>query len=167
MAVGVLLIILGLVFLAFTQNLFGLQWSDVGDFWPVFPIIGGLFVLVPALAATSSHARGAMVFAGAIPVLVGLFFFSITLGVFSWGDLSFLWPVYPLIVGVAFLAGYAASGFKHTYYLIPGLVVSAVALVLFAMTATGSYDLLGKLWPVFLIIAGLLMLIPRTRRITS
>jgi hypothetical protein len=167
MAGGVLLIILGLVFLAFTQNLFGLQWSDVGDFWPVFPIIGGLIVLLPALAATSSHARGAIVFAGTIPVLVGLFFLSITLGVFSWADHSFLWPVYPLIVGVSFLAGYAVSGFKHNYYLIPGLIVSAVALVFFAMTATGSYDLLGKLWPIFLIVAGLLMLIPRARRMIS
>jgi hypothetical protein len=161
---GALLIVLGLIFLAFTQNLFGLEWSDVGSFWPFFPMLGGLFLIVPALAVRNSSARGSMVFAGSVPFLVGLFFLSITRGFFTWGDHETLWPVHPLIVGVSFLLGYAASGFKHVYFLAPGLIITTVALVFFAITLTASYDVLGTFWPLFLILAGLALLIPTARR---
>ena len=49
-----------------------------------------------------SRRRAGLVIGGTIPLLVGAFFFATTIGILSWEDQGRLWPVYLLIVGVAF-----------------------------------------------------------------
>ena len=98
-------------------------------------------------------------------LLLGTFFFATTTGVLSWSDQGSLWPIYPLIVGVAFFAAYFASGREQAGYLVPGAILSLVGLVFLGITLTGaSYDYIGKIWPIFLIIAGVILLVgPRLR----
>ncbi|HEX9987190.1 MAG TPA: hypothetical protein VGE45_01780 [Chloroflexia bacterium] len=159
---GVALILLGLIFFVATQGAFNLNW---GTIWPVFPMLAGALVLFQALTIGDANRRVGMVFAGTIPFLVGAFFFTVTLGLFSWGDMATLWPMFPLIVGVAFFAAYMASGRQENNLLMSAIVMTGVGVVLLAVLQIGgSYAALGKLWPIILIIAGVLMLVPGLRR---
>lgn len=160
---GVMLVVLGLLLLAVTQGAFALNWSSI---WPVFPMLAGLALLGLSFSSETPAVRSSMVFSGMIPVLVGIFFFTITLGIFSWRDMASLWPVFPLIVGIAFLAGYLAGNRMQNAYLVPGagLVIIAVTF-LTILQVGGSYSAMARLWPVFLIMAGVLLLIvPMLRR---
>jgi hypothetical protein len=159
MVAGVILIVLGLVFFAVTQGAFKLSW---GNFLPVFPIVAGGIVLFQALYARDSAHRAGLVLGGTIPFLVGVFFLCITLGLFSWRDMGSLWPVFPLIVGVAFWAAFFVSGLQQRGYLIPAIVLTLVGMVFLGITLTSvGYGVLGKLWPLFLILAGVLLLTQR------
>ena len=160
---GVVLIVLGLVFFAVTQGTFNLNWETI---WPVFPVLVGLTLIVMAFTVDSPQARGFLVTCGTIPLLVGTYFFATTLGMVSWDNQGVLWPIYPLIVGIAFIAGYFASNQEHTWYLVPGSILTLIGLVLFGVTLTGSsYEYIGKIWPLLLIGAGvLLMVAPMARR---
>src|SRR6476620_5412229 len=122
---GLALIVLGLVFFAVEQGAFELDW---GMAWPFFGILAGLAMLVMALIADNPRARAGWVFPGTIALLLGVFFLLTTNGILSWSDQGTLWPIYPLVVGLAFLAAYLASGFRMIGYLIPGAILSLVGL---------------------------------------
>ena len=160
---GVVLILLGLIFFVAEQGMFGLDW---GSIWPLFPMALGVGLLAMAVVADNPRARAGLVLPGTIALLLGAFFMATTTGILSWSDQGTLWPVYPLIVGVSFLTAYLASGFAQIGYLIPGVILSLVGLVFLGITWAGvSYDYIGKIWPIFLILAGVLILfLPRTRR---
>ena len=163
-AVGVLLILLGLVFFVVTQGAFDLNWRTA---WPIFPMVAGVFLLVLAFLSPEPWRRSSLVLAGTVPLLVGLFFFSRTTG-FVTDEMSKLWPVFPLIVGAAFFAAYLASEGRARYYLVPAGILAVVGLVFGAILWTGgSYSILGQIWPVFLIIAGVLLLFGNMRRSKS
>jgi cell wall-active antibiotic response 4TMS protein YvqF len=151
------------VFLAATQGFLNLDW---GNIWPVFLMLIGAGGLAQALLTEDRNRRAGMVLGSTIPLLLGAFFFANTTGVLSWSDQGMLWPVYPLILGVAFFAAYFASGREQAGYLVPGTILSLVGVVFLGITLTGtSYDSIGKVWPIFLIIAGVLLLIwPRLAR---
>ena len=156
---GLALIVLGLVFFAVTQGAFNLNW---GNFWPLIPMIIGAFLLVQAFTVDIPARRAGLVIGGTIPLLVGAFFFATTTGILDWSDQGRLWPVYPLIVGVAFLAAYLASGLIYPGYLIPAGILIGVGVVFGAIVLTdASYDYIGKIWPIALIIVGVLMLSQR------
>ncbi|HKP53721.1 MAG TPA: hypothetical protein VJ183_13850 [Chloroflexia bacterium] len=161
-AVGVLLILMGLVFFAVTQGAFDLEWRTI---WPIFPTITGVFLLLLASQTTDNTRRASLVLAGAIPFMVGLFFFTTTTGILPRNEMGRLWPIFPLIVGVAFFAAYFASGSQTKYYLIPGTILMLVGLVFGGILLSGaSYGALGQVWPIFLIIAGVLLLFTNFRR---
>lgn len=164
MIVGVLLIVLGVVFFAVTQGAFGISWENM---WPLFPALFGLVVLALAFTAHSPTSRALLVAGGTIPFLIGLFFFATTTGVLSWEDQGILWPVYPLIVGVACIAAYFASDREQPWYLWPGGICALVGAAFLTITLTGTpYSYFDKIWPLFLILAGvLLMVVPRARHI--
>jgi hypothetical protein len=162
-ALGVSLIVVGLVFFAVTQGMFGLDW---GNIWPVFPMLGGLLLLIFASSLRDRGRRAGLVLAGTIPLLLGMFFLATTMGIVSWSDQGVLWPIYPLIAGLACFAAYIASEREQSGYLIPGAVLSLVGivfLVILLTSATGSY--IARLWPLALIIAGVVVLVvPMVRR---
>lgn len=162
-AVGVLLILLGLVFFVVTQGAFDLNWRTA---WPVFPFIAGVFLLVLAYTSPNLYRRGGLVLGGTIPLLIGIFFFMTTTGLLSRNDMDKLWPVFPMIVGIAFFAAYLASERQQWYYLIPGSACTLVGVVFAALLWSGaSYSVIGQVWPIFLILAGVLLLFGNMRRV--
>ena len=95
---GVVLIVLGLIFLA--QNIGGFE---LGNWWAIFILIPALASLANAWRIYQAHgrltaqARGPLV-GGLILVLVALTFF---LGL-DWGK---IWPLFLILAGVGALAG--------------------------------------------------------------
>lgn len=155
---GITLIVLGLIFFAATQGAFNLNW---GTIWPAFVMLGGIVALVQLPNATSPERRGSIVMGAILPILLGAYFFAAMNGVLSWA----FWPIYPLIIGVALFAGYLASGMTESRYILPALVLTVVGLVFGGIIVVGDYAMIGKIWPLFLIIAGVFALVgPMMRR---
>lgn len=154
---GLVLIALGIWFLA---DSLGLNLPGLGDLWPIFPLGAGLAFLVQYFIG--GRQEEGLIFSGVAGVLTGALFFAITLGPLDWGDLGELWPLFPLIAGVAFLAQWLVKPGERGL-LVPaglGLAVGLVGL-LFTLNLLGSAvaEQLGRLWPVVLILLGLGLLI--------
>jgi type IV secretory pathway VirB3-like protein len=158
MIAGIALIVLGLIFFAVTQGAFSLNW---GNIWPAFVVLAGLYLLAQAFSSNNPSWRTNGIMAGTLVTLMGAFFFATTFGIVSWG----LWPMYSLIVAAAFLAGYFASGREATRFLMPAAILGLIGIVFLALDATGAgYGAIGRLWPIFLVIAGVLVLAQGARR---
>lgn len=152
---GLALIGLGVAFLL-------AQWLGWEQLWPVFPIFGGLAFL--AGYVTSGFKESGLVFVGVGGVLVGLFFFGFTLGYWEWEAMAQLWPMFPLIGGVAFFALFLAERGRDLGTLGVGCAAVLVGLGGLAFT----YDYIGgdivKLWPLLIILVGLFALASGVRQ---
>jgi hypothetical protein len=129
--------------------------------WPAFPLAGGLALLGGYILGWQRDPG--WVFLGTAATLVGVAFFFITLGPLEYRDLGTWWPVFVLIGGVAFLAQWAAARFRDW----GALFLGVVALIIGGAGLTATLELLGpetsqilpSLWPVLLVLMGLMMLL--------
>ncbi|HVR30156.1 MAG TPA: DUF5668 domain-containing protein [Thermoanaerobaculia bacterium] len=131
--------------------------------WPIFPFMFGAAFLVTYF--TGECKDPGLVWPGTFGVLVGLFFFLFSFGVFDWERMDQLWPVFPLIVGLAFLATWVAGGLKQTGLLVPALITLAVGGggLGFELGALDARTL-NALWPLALVLLGALMIARSLRR---
>ncbi len=149
---GLIIIAIGVWFL---MSSLGINLPNIGNLWPVFPTLGGL-VFLGAYVFGKEKDAGFMI-PGVGGFLVGLFFFLFTFGVYEWGEMSRLWPVFPLIGGIAFLAMYLVE--RDGGLLVPAFGGIGVGVVGLLFTMTGlSLAWLGTYWPVILIVVGLFIL---------
>ncbi len=148
---GLILIGIGLWFLA--ENL-GLDLPGISALWPIFPTLGGLALVYTYLTKREKDA-GVLV-PGIGGFLVGIFFFAITLGPLSWGDLEVLWPIFPMIGGVAFIAMFVLSKPRDAGVLVPG-IGGLLMGIFFLLITLGPlrWSEMGSLWPAFPLIGGL------------
>jgi len=67
-----------------------------------------------------------------------------------------IWPIFPLLGGMAFLVGYAAGGFKESGLVFVGVGAILVGIFFFGFSL-GYFEWgeMATLWPVFLLIGGL------------
>jgi len=142
---GLGLIALGVGFLVATVA----GWEK---YWPIFPMLGGLAFLA-AYVGSGFRASG-FVFVGVAATLIGLFFFGFTLGVWEWEEMADLWPIFPLIAGVAFIATFLAERARDWGTLGVGLAGIVVGIVGLAYTIGGLESDIWKYWPVLLILIG-------------
>ncbi|MFZ5916116.1 MAG: LiaI-LiaF-like domain-containing protein [Chloroflexota bacterium] len=152
---GVLLILLGLFFLMQQLAPRLLSWSNI---WPLFPTLAGLAFLAGWLFGRERDPG--LLFIGTAATLVGLFFFPFSFGLLNWAEMARLWPAFPIIGGLAFLAQFAASRFRDWGAAGVGCLATLVGLIAFGFTLfrlpRPLGDLLLKLWPLGLIFLGLL-----------
>ena len=94
---GIFLAGLGLLFLLVNNGLLWFGWEAI---WPLFPLIGGLFLL----KVYASGRLPGQLFAGLVLTGLGAFFFVFSTGMIPWGDMRILWPFFPLIAGLGLLA---------------------------------------------------------------
>ena len=142
---GLALIGLGIAFLVATT----VGWDKA---WPIFPALGGLAFL--AGYVTSGFRDDGLVFVGVAATLIGLFFFGFTLGIWEWEEMAQLWPVFPLIGGVAFIASFLAGRARDWGVLGLGLVGIIVGVVGLAITLGGLESDIWKYWPALIILVG-------------
>ncbi|HLE06272.1 MAG TPA: hypothetical protein VI790_02890 [Candidatus Nanoarchaeia archaeon] len=138
---GIVLIILGGVFLL--NAVFG--WHLL---WP-------LVILFPALVIFVVYARSGFTDHGVIiPIVIlstiSLLFLSFTFGIFLWGDLSFLWPVFVLAPGVGLMVyAFVSRDFDA---LIPSVILMTVSF-------TFLFSQFWVYWPIILIVIGLIVIL--------
>jgi hypothetical protein len=151
---GVVLVGLGLLFLLLQliPGLSGLVRIDL--FWPLIIVaVGAIFLLAALLTRTPPLAIPGCIVGG-----IGcLLFVQNATG--YWESWAFAWTLIPGFVGVGLIFnGLLGGGAKDTVRAGGGLLLtSAVLFVIFA-TFLGPFNFLGRLWPLALIVVGLLLL---------
>lgn len=143
---GIILIILGLFFLARQLNI---PYMDRIAFWPLLLIGVGLFFTISAL---SDRKKDHSIFTGVLLLGIGIHFFA--------SELSSQWPqhwaMYTLIVSIAFFAQFLLTGHK-------GVLTPAIVLLLVTLFSTVWSNLWSEIpwpyvWPILLIVVGLVFL---------
>jgi hypothetical protein len=157
---GLLLIAAGAWFLL---DALGIHTPGMGAMWPIFPTLVGLGLFAVRLFAPNKREAAGIAIPATINLLIGLFFFAFTLKVLRWGEMAFLWPVFPLIVGISFLVAWILSLFREWGFLIPGSIVGAVGIIGLTFTLAGqNYWYLTTIlqwWPLILISIGVIVLL--------
>lgn len=157
---ALLLIAAGIWFLL--DNL-GVNLPNLTQMWPVFVLVPGLLFLAGYVFG-EDHDPG-LAFVGTAATLLGVFFFLVTLGAggLQSTDIGRLWPVYPLIGGIAFVVLWIAGGFRDWGVLIPAVIGLGVGVLgLSAVVLDQEYPivpLLFRCWPAILIFIGLALLV--------
>jgi hypothetical protein len=155
---ALVLILLGVYLLLIQLGIGVPGWRGI---WPVLPLAGGLALLGGAVFG--ERRDPGRVFLGTAAALVGLVFLFVTLGPLEYGDLSTWWPVFVLIGSVAFLALWVATRFRDSGALFMALVALVVGGAGLAVTlqllGPQTRELLPRLWPVLLILLGLMTLL--------
>ena len=163
---GIVLVTAGVWF--FLRNL-GVGLPGPAELWPVFPCLAGVAFL--GSFVTSKNRSPGLVFLGTAGLLVGLFFFTFTVGPLQWWRMEDYWPAFPLIAGLSFVATWVAGRFREPGLLVPATVSLLAGVVGFSFTL-GWFDVwvmpvLASGWPLVLVAMGLLMvfrgIVPRVR----
>jgi len=131
--------------------------------WPIFPFMFGLAFLMTF--ATSEEKDPGLVWPGTFGVLIGAFFFLFSFRVVDWDDMSELWPAFPLIVGLSFIATWFAGSCRKLQLLVPAFINLTVGVVGLGFTL-GLIDrhTLNLLWPLALVALGAFMIARSLRR---
>jgi len=132
------------------------QWIGWDRIWPLFPVLGGLGFL--AWYAFTGFKEEGLLFIGVLALLVGLFFFGFTLGFWEWSQMGDLWPVFPLIGGVAFVALFLGGRGRDPGTLGVGCAALIVGIVGLAFTHGLVSGDIWRLWPLLLILVGVISL---------
>ncbi len=155
LAGGLVLILLGLLFLAF-QVWPGLRSTlNIAFTWPLIVVAVGLFLLVlgllsgvPALAVPACIVGG----------VGGLLYWQNVTG--RWDSWAYAWTLIPGFVGVGILLS-GLLGREKQSEMRGGAWLVVISLVMFAIFASffGAVGFPGAYWPVLLIVLGLLLLV--------
>lgn len=137
----------------------GAGLPGIEQMWPVFPLFGSACFLVGFLLGPKNYG---LVLPGTAAGLVALFFFPFSLGVWSWDRMDVLWPVFPLIGGLSFVAMWIAAGLRYSGLLVPAFLGIGTGVVGLGMTLTPLSGVVASIgWPVaFLAIGATLLLLP-------
>lgn len=134
------------------------SWERI---WPMLPLAGGVALLIDYLVGSQRDPE--RVFFGTVATLVGAVFLVVTMGPLSYRNLGSWWPVFALIGGVGFLAQWAAAALRDWDALFLALVSLCIGGVALAITqqllGPDTREILPRLWPAVLILAGLLALL--------
>lgn len=155
-ASGTLLILLGLLFLAYQLVPEQFTWLQIDLDWPLIIVGVGLFLLVFGLIV---GAPGMAVPACIVGGIGGLLYWQNLTG--RWETWSFAWALIPGFVGVGIILTGLLGGGKLRESIEGGGWLIIISLVLFAIFGSflGGLGLFGSYWPVLLIVLGLIVLV--------
>lgn len=136
---GILLVFLGIVFIANTLDIWSLESS-----WPIILLIIGAAFLI---AYFSSRTNPGVLMPGAIFIVTSIPFFICSFSG-QWHLMAKLWPTFLLGPAIGFFLMYF-GGSKDKGLLIPAFILTGIAVVFFLAFSYYSY-----LWPIVFILAG-------------
>ncbi len=147
------LIALGVFFLL-GNLLFG--WG-MEILWPIFPLLVSFFFfyLYFSKVERSPGVEGVLI-PGVILLVVSILFFFLNFT--GWGLMQYLWPTFPLSVGLSFLVTEYASGE------VKGLKGAAKFLVYFSIVFYVLGIISYRVWPIALIIIGIYLIVRQSRK---
>lgn len=156
---GLLLILVGAVFLIAQIAPAWFQWLRPGLNWPLFVIGAGLVLLVIGLLADEP---GMAVPASIVGGIGGLLYWQNLTG--RWETWSYAWTLIPGFVGVGvilsgMLAGQTAQALRDGGRTI---IVSLVLFAVFGSLIGGGFT--GIVWPALLIAAGVILMLGNLMR---
>ncbi|MBN1399571.1 MAG: hypothetical protein JXA74_01965 [Anaerolineae bacterium] len=150
---GAILIAVGI--LALLSSL-GFRWLQMESLWPFVLVVGGLLALVNATTRDPRNTDG--VWFGLVSMLCGAFFLYITLGAGEWRDLSWMWPVFPVIAALAWATTWLFD-VRQVSNLVAGVLAGVVGVGGFLYTLdrmdAGFLNSLSPYWPLILVLLGL------------
>lgn len=132
------------------------QWIGWDRIWPLFPLMGGAAFL--GAYALGGFRESGFVFVGIAATLVGLFFFGFGFGIWEWAEMADLWPVFPIIGGVAFIALFFAERGRDLGTLGVGCAAIILGIVGLLVTADLLSADITRLWPLLVIFVGIVAL---------
>jgi hypothetical protein len=153
---GIFLILLGLWLLA---GRLGVNLPDLRELWPVLVILGGVWSLIDFATARKPD----QLFWAVASILVGIFFLCITVfHYFAWEEMRRLWPVFILIFSAASVAEWLAAPSQRNSLYMAGLSL-LIGLFFLALNLnllnTSLSDQIVQLWPLALIVLGLVVMV--------
>ena len=155
LVMGVLLVLVGLGFLALQFSPSLAEWFQVTLSWPVIVVgVGGLLLLIGLLTGAPGMAIPACIVAG----IGGILYYQYTYG--AWESWTYVWTLIPGFVGVGMvLAGILGS--KEYHIIRRGFSLMLLSLILFILFGSffGVFSFLGVYWPILVIAAGILIII--------
>jgi hypothetical protein len=153
---GVLLILLGLMFLAYQLLPEQFGWLQSAETWPLIVVGVGVFLLVFGLLV---GAPGMAVPASIVAGIGVLLFWQNATG--RWETWSFAWTLIPGFVGIGVILNGLLGGDKLSSALEAGLWLILISLTMFAIFGSflGGLTIFGPYLPILLIGLGLLFLV--------
>lgn len=157
---GILLVLVGIVLLAF-QLIPGLQvWFNAAGAWPLLVIGVGILLAVIGLAVREP---GMAVPATIVTGIGLLLLYQNTTG--DWDSWAYAWSLIPGFVGLGIILAALLGSHKSQDYQAGGILlfISAVLFMVFG-SFLGPFDVLGQLWPLAVILLGVILLFTSLRR---
>ena len=155
LAGGIILIVLGVMFLA-GQIMPGLsRWLRIEYSWPLWVIGSGAFLFILGLM---TGAPGLAVPACIVGGIGGLLYWQNATG--NWGSWAYAWTLIPGFVGLGTLL-MGILGEKPRESITGGLWLMFISLILFFIFGSvfGGLGMFGPYWPVLLIGLGVVVLL--------
>ena len=153
---GLLLILLGLFFLAYQVMPDRLAWLQVEMGWPLIVVAVGVGLLIFGLLVGAPGMAVPACIVGGIGLLL---YWQNATG--NWESWAYAWTLIPGFVGVGtILAGLLGEG-RLRDALEGGFWMITISLVMFAIFGSflGGMNLFGPYWPALLILLGLIVLV--------
>jgi len=153
---GILLILLGLFFLALQMMPESMAWLRIEMSWPLIVMGVGVFLLVFGLLV---GAPGMAVPACVVGGIGALLYWQNVTG--NWESLSYAWALIPGFVGIGVILNGLLGGDKLRDSLEGGFWLILISMVMFAIFGSflGGLTLFGSYWPALLIVLGLVVLV--------
>lgn len=153
---GLLLILLGLFFLAYQlmPNLF--PWFQMQMSWPLIVVGVGLFLLVMGLVIGAPGMAVPACVVGGIGLI--LYYQNMT---GDWDSWAYIWALIPGFVGIGTILTGLLGGGRQRDTVEGGVWLIVISMIMFAIFGSflGGMRLLGGFWPALLILLGLLILV--------
>ena len=150
---GLLLIVVGALFLADNLNLIYLRWDTM---WPWLMIAGGAVFWVSWLRNRSDIG---LIIPGTILLVYGALFLYCSL--YGWWWMDDLWPFFLIGPGIGFLLMYAL-GKRDRGLLVPGGILTGLGILFL-----GGHQTWELIWPLALIAVGVGLLVKHRREQTD
>jgi len=153
LAIGIILVLVGIYFIAANTIPQFEQWLNITYSWPtiILAVAAGLLVLGLLVGAPDMAVPAAIV--GGIGAIL---YYQNMSG--NWGSWAYLWTLIPGFSGVGMILAHVL-GARDRYSLSSSLDTIGTSLVLFVVFGAffGAFKMFGDYWPLLLVAAGVLI----------
>ncbi len=153
MLVGTWLVVWGILLLLVSNHVL-LGWKHL---WPCILVVSGVVML----RVMQNRLNFGAIFAGTWTILLGVFLTLFSFNFLEWGSMRSLWPIIPMIVGVAFVVAGATRPPTSAGIVVGSMVIlmgSACLLYEMGTISARVAQPFLRWWPLVLVMAGFVLM---------